>query len=68
MGVITPIFYYATSKSIISVGDSVTMGIIYQFGLLCGTTVGGYYYAKLKTDYKAKILLLQSLFHFLCYN
>eukprot|EP00943_MAST-04B_sp_MAST-4B-sp1_P004199 g4199.t1 len=61
MGVITPIFYFATSKSIISVGDSVAMGIIYQFGLLCGTTVGGYYYAKLKVDHKAKILLLQKL-------
>ena len=61
MGVITPIFFYATSKSIISVGDSVAMGIIYQLGLLCGTTVGGHYYAKLKKDHKAKALLLRKL-------
>ena len=61
MGVITPIFFYATSKSIISVGDSVAMGIIYQLGLLCGTTVGGHYYAKLKKDHNEKALLLRKL-------
>ena len=33
IGVITPIFYFATSKAIISVGNSVAMGIIYQTGL-----------------------------------
>ena len=62
IGVITPIFYFATSKAIISVGNSVAMGIIYQTGLLAGTIIGGHYYTKLKGDHNAKIYLMQKTF------